>query len=247
MVKEKTELLYGMRPIIEAIESGRDLEKIMMQKGVKGELASELKAVARKHFVPVQQVPLEALNKVTRKNHQGVIAYISAINYEDLEEVVLRVFEEGRTPLVMVLDHITDVRNFGSIARTAECAAVDAIVTPARGGAMINADAMKTSAGALAKIPVNRSFSLEKTVDLLKSYGLKVISCTEKTETLYTANDYSGPTAIILGSEEKGIEDALLKKSDALAKIPVLGAIKSLNVAVSNGIILYEVVRQRRK
>lgn len=247
MVKAKTELLFGMRPVIEAIESGRELEKIMIQKGLRGELASELKSLASENNLPIQQVPLAALNKITRKNHQGVVAYISAITYMNLEEILMRVFEEGRTPLILVLDHITDVRNFGSIARTAECAGVDAIVTPARGGAMINADAMKTSAGALAKIPVSRSLNLEKTIDLLKSYGLQVVSCTEKTDIRYSENDYTTPLAIILGSEERGIDERILKKSDAMANIPVLGTIESLNVSVSNGIILYEVVRQRMK
>jgi len=247
MVKEKTELLFGIRPVIEAIESGRDLEKIMIQKGLRGELASQLKSLAREYNVPTQQVPLAALNKITRKNHQGVVAYISAITYVNLEEILMRVFEEGRTPLVLMLDHITDVRNFGSIARTAECAGVDVIVTPARGGAMINADAMKTSAGALTKIPVNRAFSLEETIDLLKSYGLKIVSCTEKTGRLYSESDYTSPLVVILGSEEKGIDERILKKSDAMAKIPVLGTIESLNVSVSNGIMLYEVVRQRMK
>lgn len=247
MIKTKTELLYGMRPVIEAIESGRELEKIMLQKGLKGDLASQLKRIAREHYIPVQQVPLEALNKITRKNHQGVVAYVSAVTYVDLEEVLMRVFEEGRAPLVLVLDHITDVRNFGAIARTAECAGVDVIVTPARGGAMINADAMKTSAGALSIVSVNRSFNLEKSVELLKGYGLKVVACTEKTGTLYSENDYSGPTAFVLGSEDKGIDENILKKADELAKIPIIGTIESLNVSVSTGIILYEAVSQKLK
>jgi len=247
MIKTKTELLYGMRPVIEAIESGRELEKIMLQKGLKGDLASQLKRIARERYIPVQQVPLEALNKITRKNHQGVVAYVSAVTYVDLEEVLMRVFEEGRTPLVLVLDHITDVRNFGAIARTAECAGVDIIVTPARGGAMINADAMKTSAGALSIISVNRSFNLEKSVELLKGYGLKVVACTEKTGTLYSENDYSGPTAFVLGSEDKGIDENILNKADELAKIPIIGSIESLNVSVSTGIILYEAVSQKLK
>lgn len=247
MIKTKTELLYGMRPVIEAIESGRELEKVMLQKGLKGDLASQLKRIARERYIPVQQVPLEALNKITRKNHQGVVAYVSAVTYVDLEEVLMRVFEEGRTPLVLVLDHITDVRNFGAIARTAECAGVDAIVTPARGGAMINADAMKTSAGALSIISVNRSFNLEKSIELLKGYGLKVVACTEKTGTLYSENDYSGPTAFVLGSEDKGIDENILKKADELAKIPIMGTIESLNVSVSTGIILYEAVSQKLK
>ncbi|MCF8232167.1 MAG: 23S rRNA (guanosine(2251)-2'-O)-methyltransferase RlmB [Bacteroidales bacterium] len=244
-MKNKTELLYGIRPVIEAIESGRELEKILFQKGLKGELVSELRSLARERMIPMQPLPTEALNKVTGKNHQGVIAYIAEVTYVDLEEVLMRIFEEGRSPLVLVLDHITDVRNFGSIARTAECAGVDVIVTAAKGGAMINADAVKTSAGALLKIAVNRSFNLAKSIDLLKGYGVQVVACTEKSGELYYENDYSKPTAIVLGSEDKGIETTILQKADAIAKIPLMGSIDSLNVSVSNGIILYETVRQR--
>ena len=244
-MKTKTELLYGIRPVIEAIESGRELEKILLQKGLKGELVSDLRTLAKERMIPIQPLPPEALNKVTGKNHQGVIAYIAQVTYVDLEEVLMRIFEEGRAPLVLVLDHITDVRNFGSIARTAECAGVDVIVTAARGGAMINADAIKTSAGALLKISVNRSFNLAKSIDLLKGYGVQVVACTENNGELYYENDYSKPTAVVLGSEDKGIEATLLQKADAFAKIPLMGSIDSLNVSVSNGIVLYETVRQR--
>lgn len=246
-MKKKSEVLYGVRPVIEAIDSGQQLEKIMIQKGLKGELSSHLRQLARKHRVPLQQVPLAALNKITRNNHQGVVAYVSAITYVSVEEILTRVFEEGRTPLVLMLDHVTDVRNFGAIARTAECAGVDVIITAARGAAFINADAVKTSAGALMKIPVHRSFNLPETVDLLKSYGLKIVTATEKTTRLYADINYTGPVAIVLGAEDKGVDKDIIDKSDELAKIPMMGNIASLNVSVSNGVLLYEVVRQRMK
>ncbi len=244
-ILKKSEYIFGIRPIEEALEQGKVIEKLLFQKNLQGDVAHRLLQTAKQHRVPIQQVPLVALNKITRKNHQGVIAYLSPIEYQDLDEIIMRTFEQGREPLIVILDHITDVRNTGAIARTAECAGVDVIVQPARGGALISGDAIKTSAGALMKIPVNRSFNLPETIRKLKEFGIKTVACTEKTDTKYTDIDYRGPLAIIMGAEDKGIDLQILKEVDYSAAIPVLGEIGSLNVSVANGIILYEALRQK--
>jgi|AntRauTorckE6833_2_1112554.scaffolds.fasta_scaffold01610_7 23S rRNA (guanosine2251-2'-O)-methyltransferase len=243
---KQTEYIFGIRPIEEALEQGREIEKIVFQKNLRGEASQKLMQAARSLEIPVQQVPLAAMNKITRKNHQGVIAYLSPITYQDLDEIVIRCFEDGKDPLVLVLDHITDVRNMGAIARTAECAGVDVLVVPARGGARISGDAIKTSAGALMSIPVHRSEDLVETVKKLKNYGMQIVASTEKTETDYTEGSYQGPLAIVTGSEEYGISSAILKIADFNARIPLLGSIDSLNVSVATGIILFEALRQKR-
>jgi len=246
--KKKTEndnLIFGLRPIIEALKAGKEIDKLFVQNGLKNELFSELMSLLKKHNVVYQYVPLEKLNRLTQKNHQGVVGYISSIEYNKIEKILPLVFEAGKTPLILILDRITDVRNFGAIARTAECAGVDAIVIPARGAAQINADAIKTSTGALHKIPVCREENLKDVIDYLRESGLQVIACTEKTEEMYYQADYTLPVAIIMGSEEDGISPEYLKRSDTHAKIPLLGEIGSLNVSVATGIILYEAVKQR--
>jgi 23S rRNA (guanosine2251-2'-O)-methyltransferase len=197
------------------------------------------------HNVPFQAVPTEKLNRVTRKNHQGVISYISPISYHSIEDVLPSLYEAGKTPLLLILDRVTDVRNFGAIARTAECAGVDAIIIPSRGGALISADAVKTSTGALHKIPVCREDNLKTTIEFLTNSGVQIVGCTEKTDDLLYSVDLTLPTAIIMGSEENGISPEYLKRCDARAKIPMAGTIGSLNVSVSAGILLYEVIRQR--
>ncbi|WP_018476982.1 23S rRNA (guanosine(2251)-2'-O)-methyltransferase RlmB [Pontibacter roseus] len=245
--EDKMEMIFGLRPIIEALLAGKVLEKIFVQKGARNETADELLGLARKQDVPVVSVPIEKLNNITRKNHQGAVAYISAISYSPLDEIVTSLFEKGKSPLLLILDRITDVRNFGSIARNAECMGVDAIVIPSRGGAQINADAIKTSAGALHLVPVCREPNLKNTLDYLKDYGVQLVACTEKTEHNLTDNtvDFVGPTAIIMGSEEDGISPEYLKRADAKLRIPLLGQIGSLNVSVATGIILYEAMSQR--
>lgn len=243
---KKSEYIFGIRPIEEALQQGQEIEKIMFQKNLKGEQSQQLLQLARIHEVPVQQVPLAAMNKITRKNHQGVIAYLSAITYQNLDEIIIRCFEEGKDPFVLMLDNITDVRNMGAIARTAECAGVDVIIVPERGGARVGGDAIKTSAGALMSIPVSRVSNLGETMKKLKDYGMKTIACTEKAGEDYTKVDYQGPLAVIMGSEEKGISNSLLKHADASAAIPVMGDIESLNVSVATGVILYEALRQRK-
>ncbi len=231
---------------MEALEAGREIEKVLIQKGIQGDTALGLRSALGKAGIPFQHVPLEKMNRVTRKNHQGIIAYISPIVYESIENVLPQVFEDGKDPFILVLDRITDVRNFGAIARSAECAGVDAIVIPSRGGALINGDAVKTSAGALNSIKVCRSFKLKDTLDFLKLSGLKIFSITEKADNAYYDVDLKGPAAFIMGSEEDGISPAYIEMSDDVMKIPMQGSIASLNVSVASGIVLFEALRQRK-
>lgn len=243
--KESENMIFGLRPVIEALKSGKEIDRLFVQNGLKNELFGEMMGLLKKHNVLYQYVPLEKLNRLTSKNHQGVVGYISSIEYHKIENILPAVFEAGKTPLILILDRITDVRNFGAIARTAECSGVDAIVIPMRGAAQINADAIKTSAGALHTIPVCREENLKQVIEFLRESGLQVIACTEKTKENYYQQDLTLPVAIIMGSEEDGISPEYLKLADAHAKIPLLGEIGSLNVSVATGILLYEAVRQR--
>ena len=238
-------MIFGIRPVMESINAGKEIDKLLVQSGLKGELVSQLMSLLKQRNIAFQYVPVEKLNRLTSKNHQGVVGYISSISYYKTEDVLPGVFEKGKVPLLLILDRITDVRNFGAIARTAECSGVDAIIIPSRGSAQINADAIKTSTGALQKIPVCREENLKKVIDYLKDCGLQIVSCTEKAEDYYFQMDLTTPTAIIMGSEEDGISNEYLQKSDAKAKIPLMGEISSLNVSVACGIILYEAVSQR--
>lgn len=243
--KEANQMVFGIRAVIEAIKSGKDIEAIYVQRGLGGGLLLELKSLLKDTAISYQLVPVEKLNRITTKNHQGVIGVMSPVTYQKIENIIPEIFERGETPLILILDGITDVRNLGAIVRTAECAGVHAIIVPSKGSAQINPDAIKTSAGALFKVPVCRHDSLLKTAKFLQESGLQLVACTEKTsEYLYTP-DYSMPTAIVMGSEEDGISDELIRISEHLAKIPMFGEISSLNVSVSAGIILYEAVRQR--
>ncbi|MCC9168479.1 23S rRNA (guanosine(2251)-2'-O)-methyltransferase RlmB [Pontibacter harenae] len=247
--EDKMEMIFGSRPIVEAMLAGKVLEKIFLQKGARNPTTDEILELAKKADVPVATVPIEKLNNLTRKNHQGAVAFISAITYSPLDEIVTALFEKGKNPLLLILDRITDVRNFGSIARNAECLGVDAIVIPSKGGAQINADAIKTSAGALHIVPVCREPNLKNTLDYLRDFGIQIIACTEKTEERLTETtvDFVGPTAIIMGSEEDGISPEYLKRADARLRIPLIGQIGSLNVSVATGIVLYEAMSQRLK
>ena len=238
--------IFGIRPIIEAIHSGKEIDTLFIQKGLKGDTFSELWDLVRLHRVKYKHVPVEKLNRLTRKNHQGVFAFISPIIFHKTANIIPQLFEDGRTPLILVLDRITDVRNFGAIVRTAECAGVHAIIVPEKGSAAINGDAMKTSAGALASLPICREFNLKATIDFLKQSGLQIVGCTEKTNQLIYEVDYQLPTAIVMGSEEDGISEEYLKLCDFKTKIPLVGSIESLNVSVSAGVILYEAIRQRK-
>ena len=244
-VKENNEFVFGIRAVIEAIKAGRDIETIYLQRGLAGDLFTELKTLLSGTLIPLSSVPVEKLNRMTQKNHQGVIAVISPITYQNIEDIIPTVFEKGEIPLILILDSITDVRNMGAIARTAACVGVHAIVVPLKNAAQINADAIKTSAGALFSIPICRHANLHKTCLFLQDSGLQVVACTEKTNDLIYVPDYTLPTAIVMGSEDEGISNELLRVANYLAKIPMAGKIESLNVSVSAGVILYEAVRQR--
>ncbi len=242
---DKSQVVFGIRAVIEAIESGKQVDKVLMKKDLGGELARELLSVTREYNVPVQRVPVERINKVTRKNHQGVIAFMAAVDYYHVDDIVPALYDEGINPLVVVLDGVTDVRNFGAIARTCECAGVNCIVIPECNSVSVNADAVKTSAGALNYLPVCRERNLVKAVQYLRDSGFKVMGASEKTDLNYTKADFTGPVAIVLGAEDTGISTDVLKLCDTLVAIPEFGQINSLNVSVAGGIMIYEVVRQR--
>ena len=230
---------------MEAINSGKELEKVLIQKDVRNELMRKLISQLKELNVPISQVPLEKLNGITRKNHQGVICYISPIQYQSLDHIIESSYSTGKDPLLVILDRVTDVRNFGAIARTMECAGADALVIQSKGNALIGGDAMKTSAGALNLLPVCREENLKETIQNLKASGIRVVACTEKTEDSLYQSDLTGPLAIVMGSEENGISNEYLKLCDGRVMIPMSGQIESLNVSVSTGIILYEAIRQR--
>ena len=239
--------IYGIRAVIEAIGAGKEIEKVMVQKDLNGDLVRHLIGKLKNLKIPYSQVPLETLNRVTKKNHQGIIGFMSAIQYYSLDHIVESTFAQGKEPFVLILDRVTDVRNFGAIARTAECAGIDAMVIQSRGNALIGGDAMKTSAGALSLLPVCREENLKKAIQFLKQSGIRMVGCTEKAGGHIYETDLSGPIAIILGSEEDGISPEYLNLCDATCKIPMAGKIASLNVSVSAGIIIYESLRQRSK
>lgn len=243
--REKQDYIFGLRAIIEAIESGKSIDKVFIRKDLTGDLSRELLSATREFGVPVQRVPVEKLNRITMKNHQGAIAMISPIEYSRLEHLVPMFYEDGKLPLVLMLDGVTDTRNFGAISRTAECAAVDAIVIPEKGSASVTPEAVKTSAGALFYIPVCREHSIVEAVKYLKANGYKIIGASEKGARNYTASDYSVPVAIVMGAEDTGISEDVMRQCDELAAIPILGKIGSLNVSVAAGVMLYEAVRQR--
>ncbi len=240
-----TDYIFGIRAVIEAIKAGKDIDKVLIKKDFTGELAVELFQVLKEYSIVTQRVPLEKINRITRKNHQGVLAFLSPITYSELDNVIPELFEQGKTPFILVLDGLTDVRNFGAIARTCECAGVDAIVIPEKNSVSVNGDAIKTSAGALLHIPVVRAKNLNKAIKQLKESGYTVVGATEKATENYTKFDYTVPTAIVMGAEDTGISIENIRECDYLAAIPLLGKINSLNVSVAAGVLIYEVVRQR--
>ena len=242
---EKNDYIFGIRAVIEAIEAGKQIDKLLIKKDLHGPLADELLAMVREHRIVAQRVPVERLNRVTRKNHQGVVAYVASVNYYTLEQLVPQFYEDGILPVVVVLDGITDVRNFGAIARTADCCGVGALVIAERGAASVNADAVKTSAGALMSLPVCRERSIVGAVRFLKDNGYQIVAATEKSKELYTSGKYDGPVAIVMGAEDTGISPEVLALCDTPVAIPMFGRIGSLNVSVAAGVMMYEVVRQR--
>jgi 23S rRNA (guanosine2251-2'-O)-methyltransferase len=244
-MKEK-EMIFGLRAVIEAAQAGKDIDRVLVKRELQGELFHELLEVLTMHEIPIQKVPLERIDRFTRKNHQGVLAFMSAVTYQKIEDIVPLLYEQGKNPFIVVLDGITDVRNFGAIARTCEVAGVDAIVIPARGSVRVSADAIKTSAGALHSIPVCRELNIRDAVQFLRNSGIKVVAATEKAAENYTSSSYVDPVAILMGAEDVGISPELLKISDELVKLPVFGTIQSLNVSVAAGVMMYEVIRQRQ-
>lgn len=242
---EKTEVIYGTRAVMEAIRAGKEIEKIMIQASLNNDLIKELISTARTNQVPYTFVPAEKLKKFSAKNHQGVVCILSSVVYASLDNLIDRAYSEGREPFLLILDRITDVRNFGAIVRSAECAGVDGIVVGDKGNAPITGDAMKTSAGALNHVPICREKDLKTTMRYLRENGVRVVACTEKARQNIFEAPLSGPVALLMGSEEDGISDVLLRAADELVMIPMRGKIGSLNVSVAAGIAMYQVVRLR--
>ena len=238
--------IFGIRAIIEAVNAGETIDKVFLQKGERGELFSELESLLNKKSINKSYVPVEKLNRLTRNNHQGAVAQISPIEFHDMETLVMSVMESEKTPLFLLLDQLSDVRNFGAIIRTAECTGVHGIIIQKNGSAPVNGDTIKTSAGAVFKIPICKVDHIKDAVFYMQASGIKVIAATEKTNDMLYDVSFIDPCAIIMGSEGRGINPSTLKVVDAKAKLPLLGDIESLNVSVACGAFLYEVVRQRR-
>lgn len=241
----KDDFIFGLRPVIEAIEAGKTIDKIFVQSALQGTTYAELKAILAKHKIRPNYVPVEKLNRFTRKNHQGVVAFISDVPFHKIEDILPQIFEEGRTPFLLILDRLTDVRNFGAICRTAECVGVDAVIIPEKGAAPINSDAIKTSAGAIYNIKICKQNNLAHTVDFLQQSGVQVFAATEKAQKLIYDVNFTESCALVMGNEESGISKEVLHHSDEKIKLPIEGKTQSLNVSVACGAILYEAVRQK--
>ena len=238
--------IFGLRAIIEAIESGSTLNKIYLQKGLRGNTFYELDKLIRQKRIATSTVPVEKLNRLSKnQNHQGAVAFISPVEFTDLNEVVTRAYENGEKPFVLLLDGITDVRNFGAISRTAEAAGVHALVIPQRGAASVNADAVKTSAGALFKIPVCKVTTIRSAIHDLQQFGIEVYGASEKAADYPYKIDLNKPVGLVMGNEESGLQDDVIRSCTGLVQIPMNGQIGSLNVSVAAGILMYEIVRQR--
>ena len=239
------DFIYGTWPVMEAVKASRDIDKVLVQHGLRNPVISETIAELKRLEIPYQFVPIEKLNRVTRKNHQGIIAFLSPITFSNIEQVLPQIYETGEDPFLLILDKITDVRNFEAILRTASCTGVHAVVVPQKGSALLNSDAVKSSAGAIFTLPICRSENLKETIDFLKNSGLQVFAATEKGDTFYFDKNLTGPSAIIMGSEGEGISPEYLKRADVQLKIPMAGSIASLNVSVAAGVLMYEVYKQR--
>lgn len=242
---DKTQYIYGIHAVQEAIEAGKDIDKILLSKTLNDETAKVIADKARALQIPVQRVPVQKIDRITRRSHQGVLAMLAAVSYYRLENLVPQLFDEGENPFIVILDGVTDVRNFGAVARTCDCAGVSTIVIPDRESVSANADAVKTSAGALNYLPVCRERNLVTAVKFLRDSGFRIVGTSDKNSVAYTEGDYTGPVAVILGAEDKGISPEIMKLCDTRVYIPEFGHINSLNVSVAGGIMIYEVVRQR--
>ena len=236
--------IFGIRPVVEAIESGKTIERVYIRKGAEGQLISELREIIRRNRIRMQEVPVEKLNRLVRGNHQGVVAQLSAIEYVELTAMIENV-PADETPLFVVFDGVTDVRNFGAIARSAECAGAHGLIIPVKNAAPVNADAIKTSAGALYKIPVCRVGSIRNTLRMLQAEGMQVVAASEKSRKIIYDADFRKPTVFVMGSEDSGISKEVLKICDTQLAIPIVGSIESLNVSAAAAVMLFEVVRQR--
>ncbi|MDP4151064.1 MAG: 23S rRNA (guanosine(2251)-2'-O)-methyltransferase RlmB [Bacteroidota bacterium] len=242
---KKSSLIIGRQPLIEAIRSGRALDKILMQRNGTGDSVDEIRQLARQHQIPLQLVPAEKLHSLTRANHQGFIAFAALVQYLDLQQVIDEVVASGIPPLFVMLDGVTDVRNIGAIARTAVCCGAQALVLPDKGVGALNEEAMKSSAGALERIHICRVNSLLKAVDTLHLNGISVFTSEMKAEKKIFELDLAGPCCIVMGSEDKGVQPYIRKAADTHFTIPMTGDFDSLNVSVAAGIILYEAMKQR--
>ena len=240
----KGNLIFGLRPVIEVIESGKQIEKLYVKKGAEGQLMNDFKDLCYRAHVRYQEVPVEKLNRLTRGNHQGVVAQMAAIDYVALEDILERV-PEDETPLIVLFDGVTDVRNFGAIARSAECAGAHGLIVPLKNSAPVNSEAIRSSAGALTRIPVHRAGSLRNTLKALAAEGMQIVAATEKSRKLLYDADLTKPTVIVMGNEEKGVSKEIMKLCDEQLAIPMIGTIESLNVSAAAAVMLFEVVRQR--
>lgn len=237
-------IVYGLRPVIEAIETDKQIEKLYVRKGADGQLMADLRDLCYRARIRYQEVPVEKLNRLTRGNHQGVVAIIAPIAYVELEDILDRIPEDEKA-LIVVFDGVTDVRNFGAIARSAECAGAHGLICPLKNSAPVNADAIRSSAGALTRIPVHRAGSIRNTLKTLAQQGMQIVAATEKADTLLFDADLTKPTVLVMGNEETGISKEVLKLCDCKAAIPMVGAIESLNVSAAAAVMLFESVRQR--
>jgi 23S rRNA (guanosine2251-2'-O)-methyltransferase len=243
--KEKKDFIFGLRPVMEAIEAGKTVDKIFLQNALQSPVFADLKKLLSQHNIRANYVPVEKLNRFTRKNHQGVVAFISEVPFYRIEDVLPQIFEEGKIPFLLILDRLTDVRNFGAICRTAECVGINAVIVPEKGSAPVNSDAIKTSAGAIYNIKICKEKNLAHTVDFLQQSGVRVFSATEKAQKLIYDVNFTEPCAVVMGNEETGISKEVLHHSDEKIKLPLAGKTESLNVSVACGAILFEAVRQR--
>lgn len=246
-MEEKNDFIFGIRAVEEAMKSGSHCDKVLLRKGMGGDTIDAIKSFMRENNVPLQEVPDAKLNRITRKNHQGIIALMSPVAFHQVEDVLMNLFDEGRDPFFIMLDEVTDVRNFGGIVRTAECAGAHAIIIPQRGSARVGGDAVKTSAGALFNIPVCKTNNLKQTLKYLKDSGLKSVAATEKSTDFYFNCDLNGPIVLVLGAEDTGISKQLLEQVDIQAALPINGKIASLNVSNAASVMIYDIVRQRNK
>lgn len=242
---KNNDFVFGIRAVMEAVKANKEIDKVLIKRGLTGDLSKELLSLLKLYNIPYIYTPEEKLQRITRKNHQGVIAYISPIGFYELDELVSQTFEKGVLPFFMMLDGVTDVRNFGSIVRSAECAGVHGVIITQKGSVRISSDAVKTSAGALYQMPICRIKNIKQAVEYLQNCGIKVFGASEKTENLYFKEEYNNPLCLVMGAEDNGLSNEAIKSCDQLVKIPIQGKIESLNVSVAASVLMYEVVKNR--